>query len=158
MLLVCPQVFETPPAQGAPLPLAEVSTCTPAVMPDKDGRFEEFICRETRLDGYEKNMLFRSFGQNPRAMCNRKRANKERHQSNSARMLSTAIESDIQKRFIGQLIKSRDRGQSAIETCNSKNSLGPNFYSYHEGKFCDMSSRKLYSRCEAPEETGCFDE
>lgn len=150
---VCPLVFETPPPQGAPLPLNELSTCVPSVMPDKDGKFEEQICRDKRLSRYERSMIFKSFGKQIRNMC-RKRSVEEQNSQTS----SEANRSAFQKRFAGQLIKSHDRGQSAIETCNSMNSIGPNFYSYHEKQFCDMETRKLFPRCENADETECFDE
>jgi hypothetical protein len=156
--VVCPQVFETPPAQGALLPLPEVSTCVPGVAPDKSGKFEVNICKDGRLDAYGKNKLFQSFGRQPRAQCKGNRAAKERRRLDLSQKFSEANKSAIQKRFTGQLIKSRDSGQSAVETCNSRNSIGPNFYSYHEGQLCDMERRKLYPRCEASDETECFDE
>ncbi|KAF2675824.1 hypothetical protein K458DRAFT_397586 [Lentithecium fluviatile CBS 122367] len=40
---------------------------------------------------------------------------------------------NIQKRFSGSLIKSRDLGQSAVQVCRDKNSMGTDFFSVHEG-------------------------
>jgi hypothetical protein len=83
---------------------------------------------------------------------------KERRLLEFSKKISDASKSTIQKCFAGQLIKSQTPWQSAVETCNSKNSIGPSFYSYHEEKFCDMEKRKLYPLCVASEETECFDE
>lgn len=155
---MCPQVFESPPEQGALLPLPELSACLPGVMPDKNGNFEESICRDKRLDAYSKTKLYQSFGRSPRQPCKPKRSLRHDIRRSSSRGFVSPTNSSFQKRFAGQLVKSRDRGQSAVETCNSKNSIGPNFFSYHEGQFCDMATRRLYPRCEVENSTECFDE
>ncbi|OAL06980.1 hypothetical protein IQ06DRAFT_209690, partial [Phaeosphaeriaceae sp. SRC1lsM3a] len=151
-------IFDKPPEEGARLPLPELLPCVPGVMPDKNGKFEQTLCNDDRISGVDKYKLFELFGRPPQKQCNKKRAFREGRQPESPQIISDGKRSAIQKRFAGQLIKSRDRGQSAIETCNSEQSIGPNFYSYHEGHFCDMEKRKLYSRCEAWNDSECFDE
>jgi hypothetical protein len=63
----------------------------------------------------------------------------------------------LQKRFAGVLVKSRDITQSAVRVCESKGSIGPDFFSEHEQMFCDMTKRKLYPACTGGGEIGCFD-
>jgi hypothetical protein len=61
------------------------------------------------------------------------------------------------KSFCGKLVKSRDLSQSAVRVCNSKGSVGPDFFSEHEQVFCDMDNRQLYTACRDHEELDCFD-
>ncbi|KAH7397367.1 hypothetical protein BKA66DRAFT_394575, partial [Pyrenochaeta sp. MPI-SDFR-AT-0127] len=63
----------------------------------------------------------------------------------------------IQKRFVGRLVKSRDITQSAVRLCESKGSVGPDFFSEHEQMLCDMNRRKLYPACTGDAESECFD-
>ncbi|KAH3975837.1 hypothetical protein HBH51_083840 [Parastagonospora nodorum] len=157
-ILVCPKVFELAPTQAAPLPIPELSSCVPGVMPDKDDVFAEEICNNKRLKGVERVRLWQAFDRPPRSMCTKKRSAEVRHRQISLEKTPRANRAAFQKRFAGQLVKSRDLGQSAVGTCNSRNSVGPNFFSYHEGKFCDMEKHKLYPQCEGHAHTECFDE
>ncbi|RDL36634.1 Uncharacterized protein BP5553_05986 [Venustampulla echinocandica] len=59
--------------------------------------------------------------------------------------------------FPGQLITSGNPAHSAMELCNSGNSVGPDFVSHHEGLFCDMSEKELWPLCSTVIKTGCFD-
>jgi hypothetical protein len=142
--------------------MPEYSTCVPGLMPDENGVFEENPCKDSRLTEREGKDLMALFGQ----QCDqettwkpggRKRAAKERRLLQSRQEQSGVDVRKIQSRFAGKLVKSRDPGQSASELCNSRSSIGPNFYSYHEKRFCDMEKRKLYPRCETLDETECFD-
>lgn len=59
--------------------------------------------------------------------------------------------------FPGRLITSPSLAHSAKELCESDKSLGPDFVSFHEGLFCDMSEKELWPLCETEDHTGCFD-
>ncbi|KAF1949403.1 hypothetical protein CC80DRAFT_581401 [Byssothecium circinans] len=58
--------------------------------------------------------------------------------------------------FPGTLISSKQDGHSAKELCESDTSLGPDFVSFHEGLFCDMSEKQLWPLCGSGVESGCF--
>jgi hypothetical protein len=136
----------------------EYATCYPSTMPDKNGVFQEDLCKDDRLTFNEQRDLFSSFGTTWVTQCYGDVGVRKRSQIQSPQRRSGVDAGAIQKRFAGQLIKSRDLGQSAVEVCTSKSSIGPNFYSYLEGQFCDMEKRRLYRRCDASDETECFDE
>ncbi|KAL1626478.1 hypothetical protein SLS56_006789 [Neofusicoccum ribis] len=59
--------------------------------------------------------------------------------------------------FPGKLIASRKTAHSARDLCLSDNSMGPDFVSFHEGLFCDMSEKELWPLCTTEAQTGCFD-
>jgi len=153
MLSVCPPVFESAPKAGELLPLVEYPTCFPSTTHDKNGIYEEDICKEKRIDWKEKMDLMKLFGhQDMRKQCPDGETKKRARQTRSGSNMDA-----IQSRFAGILVKSHDLGQSAVEVCTSKSSIGPNFYSHHEGMFCDMETRNLYHRCETSDQTDCFD-
>jgi hypothetical protein len=142
--------------------MAEYTTCVPGLLPDTNGVFEEDPCNDSRLTLTEASQLMKSF----KRQCPRgskwfpnagKRLTKERRRLATRQEQPAVDVHKIQSRFAGKLVKSRDLRQSASELCNSKGSIGPNFYSHHEEKFCDMQKRKLYPRCEAQGDVECFD-
>ncbi|KAK7977803.1 hypothetical protein PG988_005293 [Apiospora saccharicola] len=59
--------------------------------------------------------------------------------------------------FPGKLVTSPKTAHSARELCESNNSLGPDFVSFHENLFCDMSEKELWPLCSATVASGCFD-
>lgn len=59
--------------------------------------------------------------------------------------------------FPGKLVTSVQPAHSAKELCESDMSFGPDFVSYHEGLFCDMSEKQLWPVCQEASETDCFD-
>lgn len=61
------------------------------------------------------------------------------------------------ERFSGQLVTSTDPRQSAHELCTSGNASGPDFVSFPEGLFCDMSEKQLWPLCVERLQNGCFD-
>jgi hypothetical protein len=122
------------------------------------GIFKADVCKDGRINAYQKNTLFQTFRRQTRAQCKGKCAAKERRRAESSQKIPMRTRALSRNAFAGQLIKSRDLGQNTVETCNSKNSTVPKFFSYHGGQFCNMEKRKLYPPCEASDETGCFDD
>jgi hypothetical protein len=61
------------------------------------------------------------------------------------------------KRMESTIVHSANPFHSAKETCNSQTSISPDFVSYTEGLFCDMSTRTLWLLCSAQITTDCFD-
>ncbi|KAK8006659.1 hypothetical protein PG991_012956 [Apiospora marii] len=59
--------------------------------------------------------------------------------------------------FPGKLVTSPKTAHSARELCESGSSLGPDFVSFHENLFCDMSEKELWPLCSAKVTSGCFD-
>ena len=55
-----------------------------------------------------------------------------------------------------KLVVSAYKGQSAQELCDSRNSRGPDFVSLDEGKYCDMSEKKVYRLCSGRYSRDCF--
>ena len=55
-----------------------------------------------------------------------------------------------------KLVVSTYKGQSAQELCDSRNSRGPDFVSLDEGKYCDMSEKKVYRLCSGRYSRDCF--
>ena len=57
-----------------------------------------------------------------------------------------------------RLVKSANVVRSATQLCEAGKSVGPDFVSLHEKKFCDMKTKTLYDFCEAAEDHGeCWD-
>ncbi|KAF2449077.1 hypothetical protein P171DRAFT_470657 [Karstenula rhodostoma CBS 690.94] len=171
--MMCPPVFTKAPNNGARLPMEEYPSCSPFLVPDASGNIYEDFCDDPNINEDElaklseishhscetKEERVEKFQKTPgtgckrdpalgRRVCPKKRAAKERG--------IPKIEK-LQSRFHGQLVKSYDIGQSARTLCYSKGSVGPNFYSYHEESFCDMSKKKLYPLCKEEDATECFD-
>lgn len=109
-----------------------------------DGKCES---KEDREDKFKAPFGGHGCKRGPVASCIKKRAEEA---------LDAGVKK-IQARFHGQLVKSYDAGQSARGLCNSRGSVGPNFYSHHEKSFCDMSKKKLFPLCEAHDTMECFD-
>ncbi|KAL8654167.1 MAG: hypothetical protein Q9226_003532 [Calogaya cf. arnoldii] len=55
-----------------------------------------------------------------------------------------------------KLVVSTFEGQSAQELCDSAKSRGPDFVSLAEGKYCDMSEKKVYKLCADRYSRDCF--
>ncbi|KAL8705965.1 MAG: hypothetical protein Q9201_000959 [Fulgogasparrea decipioides] len=55
--------------------------------------------------------------------------------------------------FQGELVMSSHESHSAKELCEHDNSAGPDFVSFHENVFCDMSTKKMWPLCASPEKT-----
>ncbi|KAL8711714.1 MAG: hypothetical protein Q9220_003885 [cf. Caloplaca sp. 1 TL-2023] len=55
-----------------------------------------------------------------------------------------------------KLVVSDFEGQSAQELCDSDKSRGPDFVSMAEGKYCDMSEKKVYKFCSDHTRRECF--
>ena len=55
-----------------------------------------------------------------------------------------------------KLVVSTYEGQSAQELCDSATSRGPDFVSLDEGKYCDMSEKKVYKLCSGRYTRNCF--
>ena len=62
-----------------------------------------------------------------------------------------------QSRFQGALVKSTMDGQSAKELCKSESSMGPDFVSIKEKRFCDMTRKKSWPLCDDETTHSCFD-
>jgi hypothetical protein len=60
-------------------------------------------------------------------------------------------------RYSKTLVHSNSTSHSAEMLCNSPASIGPDFVSYRERKFCDMSSRTIWPLCSNNIMTECFD-
>lgn len=63
----------------------------------------------------------------------------------------------VSTRFSGQLVTSNDPHQSASELCLSGDAAGPDYISFPEGLFCDMSEKQLWPLCREGLHHGCFD-
>ena|ERR1711981_60773 len=59
--------------------------------------------------------------------------------------------------FDGKIIASSDPSHSAKALCESAMSWSPDFVSFADGLFCDMSSKKLWPLCSAETVKNCFD-
>jgi hypothetical protein len=55
------------------------------------------------------------------------------------------------------VVHSASNAHSVEQLCNSLSSVSPDFVSYAERKFCNMSTRVLWSLCSTNVTTGCFD-
>ncbi|KAK9775650.1 hypothetical protein SCAR479_07757 [Seiridium cardinale] len=65
-----------------------------------------------------------------------------------------------QSRFGGRLIMARgprEHRTEATDLCVSLSSHGPDFFSEHEGMFCDMTEKKLWPVCGKQDDVACFD-
>ncbi|KAL8731717.1 MAG: hypothetical protein Q9181_004198 [Wetmoreana brouardii] len=54
-------------------------------------------------------------------------------------------------RFQGQLVMSSHDSHSAKVLCEHDHSAGPDFVSFRENLFCDMSTKKMWPLCDSPE-------
>jgi hypothetical protein len=57
-----------------------------------------------------------------------------------------------------RLVKSSKAVHSAVKLCGAKRSVGPDFVSLDERKFCEMKSKTLYEFCEEVESGECWDD
>ena len=161
--------------------MKELCTCYPSLLPTRLPNGTMYwttdVCEDERLQPFEKVDLNLAMGvsecpeleaeldsddpytdtsiMNPGSG---KRSVKDRRRGTSYRQHHHKSTSRLQRRFEGKLGKSRDPAQSASELCNSKGGTGPNFYSPHEKKFCDVAKRMLYPLCQRWDDMECFDE
>ncbi|KAF2437197.1 hypothetical protein P171DRAFT_478182 [Karstenula rhodostoma CBS 690.94] len=167
--MMCPPVFDKAPMEGARIPMSEFPTCAPGLFPDANGNVQEDLCKDPAVHGAERKTLSDAFGLNCEnfddedgdlhGQCPRHIRQRDPVACNGRRRSepSRKKKENLQNRFLGKLVKSYDIRQSARELCNSKGSVGPNFYSYHEKQFCDMGKKKLFSLCEDDGQVECFD-
>lgn len=165
-VMTCPQVFVPAPLAGESLPLPEVSACLPDGLPAPDGKVYPRPCSDPRLADTDKYTILSMYGQacpnldtkKPKpTVCRRNACRKRQEGSFSTEQGFPSPYHPLQKRFAGKLVKSRDITQSAVRVCESKGSVGPDFYSEHEQMFCDMNRRKLYPMCTSDADVECFD-
>lgn len=57
-----------------------------------------------------------------------------------------------------RLVKSSKSAHSAEQLCNAGKSVGPDFVSFDEKKFCDMKSKILYDFCDEVKAGECWDD
>jgi hypothetical protein len=57
-----------------------------------------------------------------------------------------------------RLVRSSRPEHSAVTLCESDSSVGPDFVSLHEGKFCDMTTREILPLCASGIAGDCFDD
>lgn len=57
-----------------------------------------------------------------------------------------------------RLVKSSKSVHSATQLCESDRSVGPDFVSFDEKKFCDMKSKTVYDFCDEVEAGECWDD
>lgn len=164
-------MFDPPPIYGATLEEAgtQITRCKPTIQPDQNGVYQKDVCYDERLSEEDRIELMTEFDQycpnlneydstDVQVNNNRKkRSLGTRHEPQMRHNHSSVGTSDFQRRFAGHLTKSRDLSHSATELCTNMGSTGPNLYSYHEKRFCDLQKRKLYPVCEIQGQTECFD-
>jgi hypothetical protein len=180
-VMMCPQIFSPGPQAGEMLPLNEISGCLPSAVPDKDGKVYSDPCdypylsqqdRYNILSMYKyscptdhKHDWFWDCPPDKKNGCGKPREPtkpiinlKDRRRAELPMNDGyPSADHPLQRRFAGKLVKSRDITQSAVRVCNSKGSVGPDFFSEHEQMFCDMNNRQLYTACRDHEELDCFD-
>jgi hypothetical protein len=59
--------------------------------------------------------------------------------------------------FQGRIIGSHIIRHNSTALCNDPLSYGPDFVSFHEGVYCDMTTRKTWPLCRTATEYGCYD-
>ncbi|KAF1976069.1 hypothetical protein BU23DRAFT_456869, partial [Bimuria novae-zelandiae CBS 107.79] len=163
--------FTDAPQEGSRIPMKEAPYCAPGLFGDANGNVQTDLCKDPAVQGAERKKLSDAFELNCENFDNPNKPKPNLHGSCGGskrdplacigRKRSEPIvkrQEKLQSKFSGKLVKSHDIGQSARELCESENSVGPNFYSYHEKLFCDMENKKLYPLCEKDGDVGCFDE
>ena len=82
---------------------------------------------------------------------------RKRSSSTNNRVMARAQGNDELGNFLnGTIIRSNSSSHSAEMICKSPGSFSPDFVSYHEQLFCDMTTRQLWPLCSTKTTVQCF--